>query len=119
MAALVDDFLNELDGWRQGSDESDSSFYHRKMFAYEGLLDVTAGALRGRLIDEMIRFALESDLLRDSPAEWFLELRKADERVRGGNDRGPDVLLGFERSGHPVLTLSAALDRVLSADGRR
>ncbi len=82
------------------------------MFAYEGLLDVTSGPQRAELIDDMMRFALESPLLRDAPAEWFLELRKADERLRGGSERGPDVLRGFERSGLPALVLSATLDRL-------
>ena len=110
----LSDFLFELDGWQQGSSESDASFYHRKMFAYEGLLDVTSGPQRAELIDDMVRFALDSPLLRDAPAEWFLELRKADERLRGGSERGPDLLRGFERSGHPALVLSATLDRLLT-----
>jgi hypothetical protein len=115
----LDDFLSELDGWRQGPDESGASYYHRRMFAYEGLLDVTSGALRARLIDQMVRFALGSELLHDAPAEWFLELTGADQRVRAGNDRGPDVLRGFERSGDPALVLEAALDRLLGSEQTR
>jgi hypothetical protein len=110
----LDDFLTAMAGWRPSPDESDASFYHRKMSAYQGLLDVTSGAPRARLIDEMVRFALDSELQSGAPAEWFLELRTADERVRSGTAPGPDVLNGFERSGHPVLVLAAALERVLA-----
>lgn len=109
----LDDFLSELADWRQGPVESDASFYHRKMFVYQGLLDVTSGPPRARLVDELVRFALDSDLQHDAPAEWYLELKTADERVRSGTARGPDMLFGFERSGHPALVLAAALDRVL------
>ncbi len=109
----LDDFLSEMVDWRQSPDESDASFYHRKMSADQGLLDVTSGSLRVRLIDDMIRVALDSDLQRDAPAEWFLELRAADERMRAGTARGPDVLRGFERSGNPALVLAAQLDRAL------
>jgi hypothetical protein len=105
--------LAEMTAWQQGPDESASGYFHRKMTAYEGLLDVTSGALRARLVDEMVDFAIESDIQRDSPEEWFFDLRAAEDRVRAGNAPGPDVLQGFERSGHPILVLEAALDRVL------
>jgi hypothetical protein len=106
-------FLAEMIAWQQAPDESASGYFHRKMTAYEGLLDVTSGALRARLVDEMVGFAIESDIQRDSPEEWFFDLRAAEDRVRAGNAPGPDVLQGFERSGHPILVLEAALDRVL------
>jgi hypothetical protein len=106
-------FLAEMTAWQQGPDESASGYFHRKMTAYEGLLDVTSGALRARLVDEMVGFAIESDIQRDSPEEWFFDLRAAEDRVRAGNAPGPDVLQGFERSGHPILVLEAALDRAL------
>ena len=109
-----EDFLGGMAGWQQGQGESDALFYHQKMSVYEGLLDVTSGAPRVRLIDDMVRFALSSGLERDAPAEWFFELRTADERVRGGTAPGPDVLDGFARSGHPVLVLAAALERALA-----
>jgi hypothetical protein len=109
----LEDFLDEMAGWRQSPDEPDATFYHRRMSVYQGLLDVTSGALRARLIDDMVQFALSSGLERDAPAEWFLELKTADERVRWGSVPGPDVLNGFERSGHPVLVLAAALERAL------
>jgi hypothetical protein len=106
-------FLAEMTAWQQGPDESASGYFHRKMTAYEGLLDVTSGPLRARLVDEMVGFAVESDIQRDSPEEWFFDLRTAEDRVRAGNAPGPDVLQGFERSGHPILVLEAALDRAL------
>ncbi|MGD0619002.1 MAG: hypothetical protein ABSB67_15230 [Bryobacteraceae bacterium] len=106
-------FLAEMTAWQQGTDESASGYFHRKMTAYEGLLDVTSGPLRARLVDEMVGFAIESDLQRDSPEEWFFDLRTAEDRVRTGSAPGPDVLQGFERSGHPILVLEAALDRAL------
>ena len=107
----LEDFLTGMAAWRQSPDESNASFYHRKMSVYQGLLDVTSDALRARLIDDMVRFALDSELQRDAPAEWFLQLKTADERVRSGTAPGPDVLRGFDRSGHPVLLLAAALHR--------
>jgi hypothetical protein len=110
----LDDFLSRMADWQQGQDESDAVFYHRRMAVYKGLLDVTSGASRARLIDEMVRFALGSDLLRDAPAEWFMELKTANERVQAGTVPGPDVLQGFERSGHPILALAAALDGVVA-----
>jgi hypothetical protein len=110
----LEEFLVGMAGWRQSPDESNASFYHRRMSVYQGLLDVTSGALRARLIDDMVRFALDSEFQRDAPAEWFLQLKTADERVRAGTVPGPDVLNGFDRSGHPVLVLAAALDRALA-----
>jgi hypothetical protein len=106
-------FLAEMTAWQLGPDESASGCFHRKMTAYEGLLDVTSGPLRARLVDEMVGFAIRSDIQRDSPEEWFFELRTAEDRVRAGNAPGTDVLQGFERSGHPILVLEAALDRAL------
>ena len=110
----LDEFMNELASWRQGDQEPDAAYYHRRMTVYESLLDVTSGPARARLIDDMIGFAIQSNLLRDAPAEWYLELKSADDHVRGSTASGPDVLDGFERSGHPVLILAAGLDRVLS-----
>jgi hypothetical protein len=111
----MDDFLNGLANWRQGDNEAGPDYYHRRMTVYQSLLDVTSGALRARLIDDMVHFALDSNLLRDAPAEWFFELKTADDHVRGSSAKGPDVLVGFERSGHPVLLLAAALERGLAA----
>jgi hypothetical protein len=108
-----EDFLARMAGWQQTPDESDAVFYHRKMSIYQGLLDVTSGASRTRLVDEMVRFALDSALERDAPAEWFLDLKTADDRLHAGAAPGPDVLDGFARSGHPVLVLAAALERAL------
>jgi len=111
-----DEFLNGMADWRQGDGESDSAYYHRRMTVYESLLDVSSGATRARLIDEMVGFAIQSNLLREAPAEWYFELKNADDHVRGSSANGPDVLDGFDRSGHPVLVLASALDRLL---GRR
>jgi hypothetical protein len=108
-----DAFFAEMTAWQQGADESASGYFHRKMLAYDGLLDVTPGPLRARLIDEMVAFAIESELQRESPEEWFFELRMAADRVRASEAHGTDMLQGFERSGHPILVLEAALDRVL------
>ena len=109
----LEDFLAEVSDWQQGPDESDASFYHRKIGVYCSLLDVTAPPLRARVVDDMLRFALSSPLERDAPAEWFFDLRSADERVRHSTSPGPDVKDGFVRSGDPVLILDAELEKVL------
>jgi len=99
--------------WQQGADESDAAFYERKMAVYINLIDVTYPPLRARVIDDMLRFALSSPLERDSPPEWFQELKAAEDRVRRGLAPGPDMMEGFVRAGDPILLLEAARERAL------
>ncbi len=108
-------YLNALAAWGPSSEKSETDYFHQKSIVYQALVElIPPGSQRDKTLDAFVGFLASSSLYQQSPVEWFMEGNAMLERVRHTNNGEPGkVLEAFERSGNPVLTLRAALEKVL------
>jgi hypothetical protein len=103
-------YTNALAEWQQPQGESDALFFHERVFAWMQAADMAVTPdSRAYAVDEGVRVIATSPLENSDPAEWFWQAIHAIP----GRQPGVELLAGFERSGNPVLTLYAALVKLL------
>lgn len=111
----VADYLNQLDGWTADQENSEADYYHEKCIVLTSLIElVPPGPLNDKLLADYVDFVGNSDLYRQSPAEWFLEPRALLDRLEPNPAVHARVLDAYQRSGNAVLSLEVALERVLA-----
>src|SRR5260370_863605 len=107
------DYLRQLGEWGPGQEKSEADYYHQKCVVYEALVElIPPGPQRDTIFTAYVDFIGNSSLQQESPVEWFMHAHSMLERVRSTNSGEPSkVLEGFQKSGNPILTLFAALER--------
>jgi hypothetical protein len=110
----VADYLNEMSLWSADQENSDADYYHEKCTVLTALIElVPPGSLTDKLLADYVDFVGNSNMYRQSPAEWFSEPRSLLDRVQTMPAVRAKVLDAYERSGNPVLSLEVALERKL------
>jgi hypothetical protein len=110
----VADYLNYLDGWGADQENSETDYYHEKSTVLMALIElVPAGPLNDKLLADYVDFVSNSNLYRQSPAEWFVEPQMLLERLQANRIVHAKILEAYQGSGNPVLSLEVALERVL------
>lgn len=108
----VADFLNQLAGWTADQENSDADYYHEKGIVYAALVElVPPGPQNDKLIAEYIDFISNSNLLQQSPAEWYLEPKTLLDRVETDATMRAKILDAYQKPGNPVLSLEVALEK--------
>ncbi len=111
------DYLRQLGEWGPGQEKSEADYYHQKCVVYEALVElIPPGPQRDTIFTAYVDFIGNSSLQQESPVEWFMHAHSMLERVRSTNSGEPSkVLEGFQKSGNPILTLYAALERTFGS----
>jgi len=105
-------FLLELELWNGAREPVEREYFDEKSLLFDAYADlVPPGALRTPAIVSAIDFLRRSDTGRVPRALWFANLSRVIER------RDPGVLAALEQSGHPLISLYARAERLLT--GRR
>jgi len=107
----LSDYLNMIADWTPDPQASDAVYYHERCLVYMSLLDLVApGPHSDKILADYVDFISNSDLYRQSPAEWYIEPLTLLDRSRSDIARRR-VLDAYQRSGNPVLSLEVNLDR--------
>ena len=110
----VTDYLTQLDRWTADQENSEADYYHEKCLVLTALIElVPPGSLNDKLLADYVDFIGNSNLYRQSPAEWFLEPLTLLDRLEPNKIVHAKILDAYQRSGNPVLSLEVALERVL------
>ena len=111
------DYLSALGAWGPDNEKSEADYYNEKCTVYIALVElIPRGPQRDKMLEAFIEFIGNSPLQQENSVEWYNQASFMLERVRGSRDgESAKVLEAFERSGNPVLTLEAALDKTLGA----
>jgi hypothetical protein len=111
------DYLRQLGEWGPGQEKSEADYYHQKCVVYEALVElIPPGPQRDTILTGYLDFISNSSLQQESPVEWFMHAHSMLERVRSTNSGEPDkVLEGFQKSGNPILSLYAKLERTFGS----
>jgi hypothetical protein len=111
------DYLRQLGEWGPGQEKSEADYYHQKCVVYEALVElIPPGPERDTVLLSYLDFIGNSSLQQQSPAEWFMHAQSMLQRVRLTNSGEPNKLLeGFQKSGNPILSLYAMLERTFGS----
>ncbi len=110
----VADYLNEMSLWSADQENSEADYYHEKCTVLTALIElVPPGSLTDKLLADYVDFVGNSNMYRQSPAEWFSEPRSLLDRVQTMPAVRAKVLDAYQRSGNPVLSLEVALEKTL------
>ncbi len=111
------DYLRQLGEWGPGQEKSEADYYHQKCVVYEALVElIPPGTERDTVLMSYLDFIGNSSLQQQSPAEWFMHAQSMLQRVRLTNSGEPSKLLeGFQKSGNPILSLYATLERTFGS----
>jgi hypothetical protein len=108
------DYLNQLADWTAGQETSEADYYHEKCTVLAALIElVPPGSESDKVLADYVDFVNNSDLYRESPAEWFLEPWSLLDRSQTNAIMRARILAAYQRSGNPVLSLEVALEKTL------
>jgi len=108
----VADYLNQIAGWTADQESSEADYYHEKCIVLTALIElVPPGPLTDKLLADYVDFIGNSDLYRQSPAEWFLEPWALLDRLQTNRIILAKIRNAYQISGNPVLNLEIALDK--------
>jgi len=111
----VADYLNLMSLWSADQENSEADYYHEKCIVLTALIELAPpGPLTDKLLADYVDFVGNSNLYRESPAEWFSEPRALLDRMEPMPAIHAKILDAFRRSGNPVLNLEVALERTLA-----
>jgi hypothetical protein len=108
----VNDYLNQITDWTAGQESSEADYFHEKCTVLTALIElVPLGSENDRIVSEYVAFISNSNMYRESPAEWYLEPYTLLERFPAGMPMRKALLDAYQQSGNPILTLQVALER--------
>lgn len=106
------EYLSQLADWAPDQESSEANYYHEKCTVMLALIElVPPGPESDKVMADYISFISNSNLYRESPAEWYLEPHSLLERFRPGTPMRGKLLDAFQTSGNPVLGLTAAFEK--------
>ena len=108
------EFLNELDEWTAGDEQSDVDYFHEKAIMYRVLSDIIPdGLMRDKIWRENATF-LTNGYLPNNRIEWFMHAKHFLDRVNSlkGNERGEFIGI-LKASSNPVLRAYAYLSEIV------
>jgi hypothetical protein len=109
------DYLNQIAGWSADQEHSEADYYHEKCIVLTALIELAPpGPLTDKLLADYVDFVGNSNLYRQSPAEWFSEPRALLDRMKPMRAIHARILDFYQRSENPVLSLEVALERTLA-----
>jgi hypothetical protein len=110
-----DDFLRQIDDLKPKDGEPEYLLFYRKATALDGALRVArAGPDREKVIRQYVALLKSSNLQQESPLEWYAQVQRSANSVRGLGPEARAVFLDeLERSGAAVLSLYAVSARVI------
>jgi hypothetical protein len=115
----VYDYLSQINDWTPDQEGTETDYFHEKCTVLTALIElVPPGPTNDRIVADYVDFISNSNIYRESPAEWYLEPYTLLERFRPGNVLRNVLLDAYQRSGNPILNLEVSLERV-SRPGRR
>ena len=110
----LSEFLNELDEWTAGDEQSDVDYFHEKAIMYRVLSDIIPdGLMRDKIWRENATF-LTNGYLPNNRIEWFMHAKHFLDRVNSlkGNERGEFIGI-LKASSNPVLRAYAYLSEIV------
>lgn len=111
---VLNKFLNELEEWDEGQENSALEYFHQKCVLFQSLIDeVPAGASRNKVIVSYIAFLSNSPVQQDSRIEWLLHVKDLLRRARtAASGLDAKVLAALSKAGSPNLRLYADLENL-------
>ena len=105
----LQDFLAQLNNWKQSGVETELDFFNQKATVYESLIDVyPSGDGRQRMIGAFVEFLKSSTVLDHSPVNWFWHAQNMYRRLRQGGDADAKKLMAaYKASGSLMLEVYA------------
>lgn len=113
--AAAQEFLTEVEEWKNDNDEPPAAYFHEVCGIYMGLLDIAPpGALREQVLSSYIIFLKNSEVERNSPPEWWWEL---SHLMKGTVDASPReagrIREEIRAKGDPVMILLVDADKLV------
>ncbi len=73
----VREYLKDVQRWNSDHEESEANYFHMTSIIYHGLLElIPARDLKTDVLRSYLSFLAGSPLRRESPPEWYLQLRR-------------------------------------------
>jgi hypothetical protein len=107
------EYLNEVESWNKDHDETAENYFHQVCFIYVPLLElVPPGELWDKVLESYISFLKQSEVERQSPPEWYFELRRLLELRDAEPAIQERVRLTVKAKGDLVMSMYVDLDRL-------
>ena len=110
-------FLVDVDHWTGRGEASERDAFYQKAVLFTGILDLMPPSeTRASGVRLFVDFLRHADIERTRRNLWFLFVSRLAS-TRG--DMRKDAIAALERSGHPILSLYARIERVAPSTGRQ
>ena len=109
----LQDFLAQLNDWKQSGDESELDFFNQKATVYQSLIDLCpSGDGRQRMVHAFVDFLKSSNVAASAPVDWFWHAQNMYRRLRQSGDADASKLMSAYRgSGNLMLEVYAQFNQ--------
>jgi hypothetical protein len=113
------DYLNGVESWNKDHDETEENYFHQVCFIYVPLLElVPPGELWASVLESYINFLKQSVVQKESPPEWYMEVRRLLELEDAEPAAREKALKAVQAKGDLVMSMFVQLDGLTGAERR-
>jgi hypothetical protein len=114
------EYLNEVESWNKDHDETEENYFHEVCYIYKPLLElVPAGELWDNVLESYINFLKQSAVEKESPPEWYMEVRGLLELEDAEPAVREKVWAAVKAKGDLVMSMYVDLDRLAGPRTKR
>ncbi len=119
-ATLIYFLYAGVESWNKSHDETEENYFHEVCFIYVPLLElVPPGELWDNVLESYINFLKQPEVERESPPEWYFEVRRLLELDDAEPATQEKVRLAVKAKGDLVMSMYADLDRLAGSQTKR